>query len=152
MSSHIPQNAFKAGDWRDILEIKGGKYYTFRVDPQFTKIIVSKREVRTPSPGNYYAVPYVSGPMQLDYVSSVSRTVDSHRSKRMVLSLVFWRSKSDVGPEPLWFSSTKLKRKHITRDSVTYPLLCHHFILVLSERGIRTIPTRTCRCISKLFI
>jgi hypothetical protein len=107
---------FKADDWRDILEIKDGKYYTFRVDPQL-KIIGSKREVKAPSPGNYYAVPYVSGPVQLDYLSSVSRTVDFHRLKRMASSIVFWRSKSDAG-EPLWFSSTKLKRKHIIRDSI----------------------------------
>ncbi|KAF8332994.1 hypothetical protein F5887DRAFT_995048 [Amanita rubescens] len=52
-----PKDAFEADNWRDILEIKDGKYYTFRVDPQFG-IIGSKREVKALSRGNYYAVPY----------------------------------------------------------------------------------------------
>ena len=56
----MSQDAFDAGKWRDILEIKDRKYYTFRVDPQLN-IIDSKREVEAPMSGNYYAVPYVSG-------------------------------------------------------------------------------------------
>ena len=52
--------------WRKILYVENGKYYTFELDDEFN-IIGEKEKVDGPLPGDYFRIPFVSGPLQLDY-------------------------------------------------------------------------------------
>ena len=55
-----------ADEWYNILHIKNGQYATFKLNNEFSIIDNSEREVSAPSPGDYYNIPFVSDPLQLE--------------------------------------------------------------------------------------
>ena len=56
--------------WRKILQLKAGKYSTFELDNEFN--IMSREDEVRPSVGDYFRIPFVSDPLQLDYRISIS--------------------------------------------------------------------------------
>jgi hypothetical protein len=50
--------------WRKILHLEDGKYSTFELDDKFNIIEESRKNVDNPSPGDYFQIPFVSGPLK----------------------------------------------------------------------------------------
>ncbi|KAF8343570.1 hypothetical protein F5887DRAFT_290302 [Amanita rubescens] len=54
-----PMNAVSAASWRKILRVKKKRFTTFKLDKEFKIIPSSSEEVKMPSPGDYFPIPFI---------------------------------------------------------------------------------------------